>query len=64
MSETARARERLDFEAAAESIEKAKLPNQGRVSPEQLMDFTMAAGLKFASAGVGVCTKNFLSSHF
>ncbi|GAB4845321.1 hypothetical protein Ancab_038729 [Ancistrocladus abbreviatus] len=51
MSETARARERLDFEAAAEAIEKAKLTKQMEFSAQQLMEFKLTAGLQFTSGG-------------
>ncbi|KAJ8452214.1 hypothetical protein Cgig2_006019 [Carnegiea gigantea] len=52
MTEAARARERLDFEAAAEAIEKAKSANQSKLSAQQFMEFTMAAGPRFTSGGV------------
>lgn len=48
MSEAARARERLDFEAAAEAIVKTKSANQSKLS----VDFTMASGMQFTSGGV------------
>lgn len=51
MSEAARARERLDFEAAAETIEKSKRADKGKLSA-QLMDFTMNSRLQFTSGGV------------
>lgn len=50
MSEAARARERLDFEAAAEAIEKGK---QGKeLSVQQFMDFSATGGMRFTSGGV------------
>ncbi|KAL2935901.1 G patch domain-containing protein TGH [Bienertia sinuspersici] len=52
MSEAARARERLDFEAAAEAIEKAKSASQSKLPNQQLVDFTMATGMQFTSGGV------------
>lgn len=52
MTEGARARERLDFEAAAEAIEKTKSVNQNKLSVQQLLDFTMATGMQFTSGGV------------
>lgn len=58
MTEAARARERLDFEAAAEAIEKAKSANQSKLSAQQFMEFTMAAGPRFTSGGVEVCLAN------
>lgn len=52
MSEAARARERLDFEAAAEAIEKGK---QGKeLSVQQFMDFSATGGMRFTSGGVEV----------
>ncbi|KAL8170573.1 hypothetical protein V2J09_022377 [Rumex salicifolius] len=51
MSEASRARERLDFEAAAEIIEKSKRADKGKVSA-QLMDFSKSSRLQFTSAGV------------
>lgn len=58
MSEASRARERLDFEAAAEGIDKAKLANQTKLSAQQLMEFTMATGLQFTSGGIEVSYAN------
>lgn len=54
MSEAARARERLDFEAAAAAIEKTKSANYSKLSSQQLKDFTMASGMQFTSGGVEV----------
>ncbi|XP_021761241.1 G patch domain-containing protein TGH-like [Chenopodium quinoa] len=51
MSEDARARERLDFEAAAEAIQKSRSANQSKLSGQQSMDFTMATGMQFTSGG-------------
>ncbi|GAB2270203.1 hypothetical protein Dimus_005110 [Dionaea muscipula] len=53
LSEAARARERLEFEAVAEAIEKAISADRGKVSTQQLMKFTMGASLQFSSGGVG-----------
>ncbi|OMO51958.1 SWAP/Surp [Corchorus capsularis] len=50
MSEGARARERLDFEAAAEAIEKAK-SGKGGVIPTKPFDF-LATGMQFTSGGL------------
>ncbi|XP_021731354.1 G patch domain-containing protein TGH-like [Chenopodium quinoa] len=52
MSEDARARERLDFEAAAEAIQKSRSANQSKLSGQQSMDFTMATGMQFTSGGI------------
>ncbi|XP_074277999.1 G patch domain-containing protein TGH [Silene latifolia] len=49
MSESARARERLDFEAAAEAVQRAKSANQNKLSAQQFMEFSMS---KFTSGGV------------
>ncbi|KAH9624010.1 hypothetical protein KSS87_012332, partial [Heliosperma pusillum] len=49
MSESARARERLDFEAAAEAVQRAKSVNQNKLSAQQFMEFSMS---KFTSGGV------------
>ncbi|AED93116.1 SWAP (Suppressor-of-White-APricot)/surp domain-containing protein [Arabidopsis thaliana] len=50
MSESARAQERLDFEAAAEAIEKGKAYKEVRRATEQPLDF-LAGGLQFTSGG-------------
>lgn len=54
MSEAARARERLDFEAAAEAIEKGKLSKGSKLSTPSFMDFATAGALQFTSGGVEV----------
>lgn len=49
MSEAARARERLEFEAAAESLEKGK-SGKGSNTPSQLFtDILSASGLQFTT---------------
>lgn len=53
MSEAARARERLDFEAAAEAIEKGKCDRGSNVSIPSSMDFS-TGGLQFTSGAVEV----------
>lgn len=55
MSEAARARERLDFEAAAEAIEKGKGGKESMISAEPV-DF-LAAGMQFTSGGLEVIFK-------
>ncbi|KAK8686275.1 hypothetical protein V6N13_125302 [Hibiscus sabdariffa] len=50
MSEAARAREKLDFEAAAEAIEKGKRGKESMVSTQPL-DF-LASGMQFTSGGL------------
>lgn len=52
MSEAARARERLDFEAAAEAIEKGKLSNENKPFSQQLMEFSAGGGMQFTSGGI------------
>lgn len=54
MSESARAQERLDFEAAAEAIEKGKAYKEVRRATERPVDF-LAGGLQFTSGGTEVC---------
>lgn len=61
MSESARAQERLDFEAAAEAIEKGKAYKEVRRATEQPIDF-LAGGLQFTSGGTEVCLQNLLCS--
>ncbi|KAJ0248737.1 G patch domain-containing protein TGH [Hirschfeldia incana] len=50
MSESARAQERLDFEAAAEAIEKGKAYKEVRRVTERPIDF-LSGGLQFTSGG-------------
>ncbi|XP_054821122.1 G patch domain-containing protein TGH [Prosopis cineraria] len=52
MSEAARARERLDFEAAAEAIEKGKCGKGSKLFNPSSMDFAPAGTLQFTSGGV------------
>ncbi|KAK9278310.1 hypothetical protein L1049_027875 [Liquidambar formosana] len=52
MSEAARARERLDFEAAAESIEKAKQGKQSQLSVQQFIEMSATGGLHFTPGGL------------
>lgn len=54
MSEAARAQERLDFELAAEALEKANRGQQSNLSAQQSMDFLTSAGMQFTSAGIEV----------
>ncbi|XP_021674990.2 G patch domain-containing protein TGH [Hevea brasiliensis] len=51
MSEAARAKERLDFEAAAEAIEKGKCNKESKFSTQQL-EFSAGGGMQFTSAGL------------
>ncbi|KAK3040201.1 hypothetical protein RJ639_028913 [Escallonia herrerae] len=52
MSEAARARERLEFETAADAIQKGKWGSESRPANQQLLDLSTATGLQFTSAGV------------
>ncbi|KAH8491788.1 hypothetical protein H0E87_021404 [Populus deltoides] len=52
MSEAARARERLDFEAAAEAIEKGKLNKENKLHSQQLMAFPASGGMQFTLGGL------------
>ncbi|WCJ22025.1 G patch domain-containing protein TGH [Euphorbia peplus] len=51
MSEAARARERLDFEAAAEAIAKGKLNSDSKLSIQQFVDFSASKGMQFTTGG-------------
>lgn len=53
MSEAARARERLDFEAVAETIERGKLGKD--LSTQQVKGILPTAGMQFTSGGEEVC---------
>lgn len=57
MSESARAQERLDFEAAAEALEKGKAYREVKRATEQPIDF-LAGGLQFTPGGTEVCLHN------
>lgn len=52
MTEAARARERLDFEAAAEAIEKGKQGKESKVSTQSITNFLATAGMQFTSGGL------------
>ncbi|CAA0833284.1 G patch domain-containing protein TGH [Striga hermonthica] len=52
MSEAARARERLEFEAAAEAIEKGKTGEERNSTSQVLSDMSASAGLQFTLGGV------------
>ncbi|KAL0413861.1 UNVERIFIED_CONTAM: G patch domain-containing protein TGH [Sesamum radiatum] len=52
MSEAARARERLEFEAAAVAIEKGNSGKESKATSQLLADLTGAAGLQFISSGI------------
>lgn len=57
MSEAARARERLDFEAAAEAIEKAKTITAAN---PQLMEILATGKGQFISGGIEVADNPYL----
>lgn len=54
MSESARARERLEFEAAAEAIQKGSSAKESRVASQLLADLSATAGLQFTTSGSGL----------
>lgn len=54
MSEAARARERLDFEAAAEAIVKGNSGKERKVTSALLPDISATAGLQFTTGGIEV----------
>lgn len=65
MSEAARARERLDFEAAAEAIEKGHWRKEFN---EGSMESSSTGGMQFTSGGIEVrlfwCSSGFFSLKF
>lgn len=63
MTEAARARERLDFEAAAEAIEKGKQGKESKVSTQSIANFLATAGMQFTSGGLQVCSANIFLFH-
>ncbi|KAG2667261.1 hypothetical protein I3760_15G105100 [Carya illinoinensis] len=52
MSEAARAHERLDFEAAAEAIQKGQWGKESKFSPQQFVEFSANGGMQFTSGGL------------
>ncbi|CAK9133815.1 unnamed protein product [Ilex paraguariensis] len=52
MSEAARARERLEFEAAAEAVEKGQWRNEKNNPHQQLLELSSTSGLQFTSGGL------------
>lgn len=59
MSEAARARERLEFEAAAEAIEKGKQGKESKTPSQLFGDVLPTAGLQFAPGVLEVSNENF-----
>ena len=55
MSEAARARERLSFEAAAEAMQKGKQGRGSKLSIPSSMDFVTGGVMQFTSSGAEVC---------
>lgn len=52
MSEAARARERLDFEAAAEAIKKGQWGKESKPSSKHFMEFPLTGGMQFTSGSL------------
>lgn len=53
MSESARARERLEFEAAADAIQKGSSGKGSKAANQLLTDLSATAGLQFITGGSG-----------
>lgn len=61
MSENARARERLDFEAAAAAVEKkARLGKENTTLTQPRMEFSAGGTMEFTAGGVEVCLCCFI----
>lgn len=54
MSEAARARERLEFEAAAEALEKGKSGRESKNPSQLLTDVLTTSGLQFTTGALEV----------
>lgn len=54
MSEASRARERLEFESAAEAIQKGNSGKESIAANQLLADLSISAGLQFTSGGLEV----------
>ncbi|KAM6593710.1 hypothetical protein CsatA_001413 [Cannabis sativa] len=52
MSEATRARERLDFEAAADAIEKGTLGKETNISTQRITDYLATGGMRFTPGGL------------
>ncbi|XP_062116890.1 G patch domain-containing protein TGH [Humulus lupulus] len=52
MSEATRARERLDFEAAAEAIEKGTLGKETKMSAQHITGYLATGGMRFTPGGL------------
>ena len=55
MSEADRARERLEFEAAAEAVTQRKWGKEGQSSSQQILGASAGRGLQFTSGGTEAC---------
>ncbi|KAK9080365.1 hypothetical protein SSX86_000123 [Deinandra increscens subsp. villosa] len=55
MSEAARARERLEFDAAAEAIKQGKWGKESQLSGQQILGASAGLGLQFTSGGSEAC---------
>jgi len=55
MSEAARARERLEFEAAAEAIKQGKWGKESQLSSQPILGASAGRGLQFTSGGSEAC---------
>lgn len=64
MSEAVRARERLEFEEAAATVQKANLSNESQVSTQLLKDLSSVSGLQFTAGGVEVCIQTYSNENF
>lgn len=53
MSESARARERLEFEAAADAVQKGSSGKESSAANQLLADLSATAGLQFTTGGSG-----------
>lgn len=59
MSEAARAREKLEFEAAAEAIEKGKWEKESKTPSQLFADVLPTAGMQFTPGLLEVSNKRF-----
>jgi len=55
MSESARAREKLEFEAAADAIKLGKWGKDSKPPNHNLFDTSATSGLQFTPGGLEVC---------
>lgn len=62
MSEAARARERLEFDAAAEAITQGKWGKESKSYDQHFLGASAGLGLQFTSGGSEACL--IVSAHF